>query len=454
MKKLQKNILLAYSVGSIGTGIFSTVPSILLLYYMTNILGIPVQLAALGIFIPKIWDMITDPLVGYISDKTISRWGRRRPYLFVGSWLMPVCFMLIFTVPDFEDPLHSFFYVLSTFILSATTYTIFAVPYMAMPSEMSNDPLQRTRIVSYRMTFAMIGILLGAAMAPTMVEYFGGGKSGYIYMAGILGLICFICMQVTSLFAKDIPLIEQKHKSVALSRQIALAFNNKPFVILQVTYLFQLIGIGVFTSMVPFFVIHVLQQGQGHVGLLFLISLGMSTLSIPVWGMISNRYGKTFGYYLAVFIYAVSLAGLSLSTSFTYGPELVMLLLGFGFAGLQVLPYSLLTDVIHYDTKLTGSSREGILTGIWTACEKTGLAFGPLVAGILLAWFGFIESSENIKALPQAESTLNGILITVSLVPALFVSISTIFITSFKIPQTQEEPQVQLSVESTLKTIR
>ena len=424
MKQLKISHLLGYSSGSLGTGIFSTVPSVLLLYYMTDILGIPAQLAALGIFIPKIWDMFTDPLVGYISDKTVSRWGRRRPYLFVGSWLMPLCFMLIFLVPDFDNPLHSFYYVVSSFILSATTYTIFAVPYMAMPAEMSDDPSERTKIISYRMTVAMIGILCGAALAPMIIEYFGGGKTGYAYMAISLSLICFIAMQITSRCAKYIPLTEKKSENIPLLQQFLLVFENKPFLTLLGSYLLQLIAVGIFTSLIPFFVVHILQENQGHVGVMFLLSLGMSTLSIPLWGMIGTRIGKSLAYQLAVITYGISLVSLFFSPNYPYMPELSMVLLGFGFAGLQVLPYSLLTDVIQYDAILTGSSREGILTGIWTACEKTGLALGPLIAGTLLDIFGFLENSETENIIIQSEATLNGILIAISFVPAAFIFVS------------------------------
>lgn len=434
MKQLKTHQLLGYSSGSLGTGIFSTVPSILLLYYMTDILGIPAQLAAIGIFIPKLWDMITDPLIGYISDKTRSHMGRRRPYLIVGSWLMPVCFMLIFLVPDFEKPLYSFYYVLVMFILSATTYTLFAVPYTAMPAEMSDDPIERTKIISYRMTVVMVGVLSGAAFSPAIIEYFGGGKTGYAYMAVIFSLICFISMQITSLTSKYIPLATEQSNITPLSRQITLIIENRPFLILLGTYLFQIVGVGVFTSMVPFFVVHVLQENQGHIGILFLLSLGMSTLSIPLWGIIGSRFGKIFSYVTAVIIYGVSLISFFLSSNFSYGPELGMVLLGFGFAGLQVIPYSLLADVIRYDARLTGFPREAILTGIWTACEKTGFALGPLVAGTLLALFGFIENSVSGNIVKQTESVLDGILITVSLVPAFFVIVSVVTISHIKVP--------------------
>jgi len=431
---MKRRLLAGYSVGSLGTGIFSTVPGVLLLYYMTDILGIPAQYAAWAIFIPKLWDMVSDPLVGFLSDKTKSRWGRRRPYLFVGSWLMPLTFMLVFMTPDFETPLYSFFYILGTFMLAATTYTIFAVPYMTMPAEMSDDPRERTRIISYRMTVALVGILAGGALAPFIVDYFGGGRTGYAYMAVILSAVCFVSMLLTSVCSKYIVLKEQPVQIEPLWSQLKKVVINKPFVGLLSTYLSQLVGVGLFTSLLPYFVVYSLGASQQHVGLLFLVSLGTSTLCIPLWGMLGNKYGKIPTYGLAAVIYAISLACLLLAPSHPYMPYAVMVMLGVGFAGLQVLPYALLTDVIQYDYTLCGVSREGILTGVWTACEKTGLALGPLIAGNILAFSGFVESMSAGQGVSQPETALQGILIGISVVPALLVMSSLLNVKKIKAP--------------------
>ena len=168
----------AFGVGSLGTGVFSTVPSVLLLYFMTSVLGISPALAAITVFIPKFWDVLIDPVIGMVSDRTQSRWGRRRPYMLVGGISMSLFFVLLFSVPAFETPFERFVYVTLAYMACATAYAVFSVPYIAMPAEISRSPEERTTLMSFRMGFAMAGILLGGAGAPFLVDLAGGGRAG------------------------------------------------------------------------------------------------------------------------------------------------------------------------------------------------------------------------------------------------------------------------------------
>lgn len=175
--KVPTSLLVGFSLGSLGTGIFSITPSVLLLYFMTDILGIAAGLAAVALAVPRFWDIVMDPLVGALSDRTRSRWGRRLPYLLVGAILMSLSFVFLFSVPEGLSVDGRFWYVLVIFIVSSTAYSIFAVPYITMPAEMSEVPEERTRIMAYRIGFALAGLLIGATVAPLLVEWFGGGAS-------------------------------------------------------------------------------------------------------------------------------------------------------------------------------------------------------------------------------------------------------------------------------------
>ena len=136
---LKRRVLLGYGIGSLGTGIYSSTPGVLLLFFMTDTLGIPASLAALGVSLPKLWDMVADPIVGGLSDRTRSRWGRRRPWLLGGGLLMLVSYIFLFTVPHFASTTASLLYVAGMFTVTATAYAIFAVPYTAMAAEMSDE---------------------------------------------------------------------------------------------------------------------------------------------------------------------------------------------------------------------------------------------------------------------------------------------------------------------------
>ena len=194
---LRRALCLAYGAGSIGAGIFSTIPGLLLLFYLTDTLAVPAGLAGLAILIPKLWDIVTDPIVGSWSDRTQTRWGRRRPFLLAGALLLPLCFMALFMAPV-GDPIVSFFWVLIAFCAAAGAFTLFQVPYATMPTEMTGDYHERTTLVAYRMAFLTVGILAGGALAPELIEAGGGGVAGYASMSVVLALVTMAAMLVSS----------------------------------------------------------------------------------------------------------------------------------------------------------------------------------------------------------------------------------------------------------------
>ena len=337
---------------------------------------------------------------------------------------MGLSFVFLFSVPDFASPTTSFIYVLIIYIASATAYTIFAVPYISMPAEMSADPHERTVIMSYRMFFAMLGLVLGAALSPQIVEWFGGGRKGFAAMSFIIGGFCAATMIVAFFATKHLPRTEPAQTSSPIMAQIRQGLNNKPFLSLICAYFVQLIGVATFTAMAPFFFVYVLKTSASMAGMFFLFFFGATTLSMPIWSYACRTLGKRSAYILAAMAYAVaSLAFLfvdaatSITTVFA-----ISVLVGLPFGGIMMVPFSMLTDTIQWDGHSSGDRKEGIYTGLWTAGEKTGLAFGPLVAGLLLAAGGFLES--NGAPLQQPELALQAIQAGFAGAPTVFVLLS------------------------------
>lgn len=131
IRTLSRGTYVGYAVGSVGTGLFSTVPGLLLLTFMVRQLQVPAALAGVVILLPRLWDVVTDPLAGSLSDRTRTRWGARRPWLLAGAVTMPVAFALLFQVPRATGT-QAALYVLAIYLLGTTTYTVFQVPYVSM----------------------------------------------------------------------------------------------------------------------------------------------------------------------------------------------------------------------------------------------------------------------------------------------------------------------------------
>ena len=273
--RLSRRVLLGYGIGSLGTGIYSSTPGVLLLFFMTDTLGIPASLAALGVSLPKFWDMIADPIVGGLSDRTRSRWGRRRPWLLGGSLLMLFSYIFLFTVPRFESTWASLVYVTGMFAVSATAYAIFAVPYTAMAAEMSDSSTERVRIMAYRMTLVLLGILAGSALAPMLVATLGGGRHGYAAMSIVVGSMAAGAMLLSFFSTRHVRLHEQPVLHVTWREQMRLVLRNRQFLCLLGVYLVQLLALGTMTAATPYFAVHVLGQDEGLIGRIFLVLMGV-----------------------------------------------------------------------------------------------------------------------------------------------------------------------------------
>lgn len=425
MQPTPRRIILAYSMGSIGTGLYLTVPSILLLYYLTQVLGIAPGLAGLAVFIPRVWDVVTDPVMGWVSDRTRSPLGRRRPYLLVGAIFTSLTFGFLFSAPAFANPMMSFGYVLAIYVLSATAYTIYAVPYLSMPAEMSADSTERARIMSYRMTFAMLGVLAGSAIAPALLEYFGGGSKGFASMSWIIGSACAITMLLAFFGTANAPDISGGVRSSHEKGHLSDIRRDGSFLALALAYIVQLAGFSVFVGATPYFVTDVAGRSEGAISEMFLFLLGGTVASLFVWTHIARLIGKAQAYLVSGIIVAT---GFGLFWLIAFGGSwlvtlAVTLLIGLGFGGLQLLPFVILTDVIHA-ARLRGRDCAGAYTGTWTAVEKGGLAIGPLIVGGVLGFGGYVSAAGE-----QTSSAIEAIRSAMTLVPAALIlaSIPIIF---------------------------
>lgn len=420
---LRRSLCLAYGAGSIGAGIFSTIPGLLLLFYLTDTLAVPASIAGLAIVVPKVWDIITDPIVGAWSDRSDTPWGRRRPFLLAGALTLPLCFIGLFAAPP-GDPMFAFVWVIVAFCLAATAFTLFQVPYAAMPAEMTTDYHERTTLIAYRMAFLTVGILAGGALAPALVKSGGGGPAGYLQMAVVLSVITMLAMLIAFFGTRHAPSTAAVAHTLGLRAQIGVALANRDYRRLLIAYGLQCVALGAVLAAVPYFVRYTLGADEGVVTLLFVCLVAPAIVTMPLWTAISRRRGKRFAYVLATLIFAVMAASLIFA-----GPGPLVLvgvqvgLLGVGFAGLQVFPFALLPDLIDADAQRTGLRREGVFTALWFVGEKAGFATGAWLVSAMLAATGFLERRAG-ELVVQPDTALLGIHIAMAIVPAVLAVLS------------------------------
>lgn len=402
-----------------GTGLFAASSSILLLYYLTDTLGVAAAVAGLVLFIPKLWDVVFDPLVGLASDRLHSRWGRRQPFLVAGALLAGVSFWATFQAPAAVDGAMRPLVAGLAFFLGMSGYALFAVPYAAMAAEMSEDSHERTRIMAWRMGGALVGTLLGAVAAPMLVSAGGSGQAGHSFMGGVIAAAITLAMGITALGARALPGRPRLEAAQPGAReQLRLALAHRAYFVLLLGYACVLVGNGAMAAAAPYFVVHVLRQPPDAVGAVFGCLIVAGLAAMPLWAALSRRFGKRACAVGSALVFALALAALYGVRAASPAPLLwgLCALAGVGFAGTQLLPFSMLTDLIHEDTLRTGLQREGSFTGLFIAGEKAGLALGPLVTAWVLSATGFVASAGGAAA--QSAAAVTGVAVAFTLVPA------------------------------------
>ena len=410
--------IIGISAGSFGAGVFSTVPTVLLLYYCTEILTIGPAVAAAIVFIPKAWAIVWDPVVGNLSDGIRPPGRRRTPFILAGAIGVALTFALLFNAPGGSSA-TTIIYVALMYFAMASAYSVFAVPYLAIPAEISSIAAVRERLMVWRMGFAMTGVLTGAGIAPHLVAMTGGGRQGYGVMALIVAASCGVAMLVTY-FTVHRHHVRDQHTAASdkdVRRTLAMVVGNREYVRLWFAYLLAMSGASMLLAMVPYFVTYILGNSESVAGTMLLILFAGTVVALPFWSRLLRAWGGWQAFAIAVVAYMALTGGFMLVPSSVdiMHVAILFLTLGVPFAGLQLLPFTLLAHIAHASAE-DGERVEGVYTGIWTAGEKLALAIGPAAAALGLAVFGFVSGAAE-----QSADTLGGLQTVMSVGPAVFL---------------------------------
>ncbi|MQY06898.1 MFS transporter [Actinomadura macrotermitis] len=404
--------LLGYGIGSVGTGVFSAVPGLLLLYYLTDVLGAPAALAGAVLVLPKAWDVVLNPVVGAASDREAVRTGRRTRLLLTGALALPVLFAAMFALPS---PLLTG----AAFLLAATAFACFQVPYVALPAEISELPDQRSRAMAWRVVCLTLGILLAGGLAPALVDAAGGGRGGYALMGAVVGALLLAATLAAALATRWIP-SRPGPRPLGLAAALRTARGNRPFFALLGAFTTQSLAVAVMLAGAPYIATYRL-DGYGLTSAMFVCMVAPSALAVPMWRRLGRRYGQETCYLFAVVLFAAIAAllypAVSAGTPFVLA---LTALIGVCYAAVQLLPLSLLPETVHADTGRTGHAQAGAFTGLWTAAETGALALGPGLFALLLAATGF-RSADFEHPVRQPDSALTGLTAGFTFVPALLL---------------------------------
>lgn len=413
-----------YAIGSLGTGGFATVPGLVLLFYLTDVLGVAAALASVVVFLPKAWDVIIAPVLGSLSDRTMLRHGSRARWLLIGGLILGPMFAVMFAAPAALQGAAAAAWVGLFFLLAVSGFAAFQVTYLAMPAEFTDDYRERTRIMGTRIIFLTLSILLFGAGAPVLVNLFGSGRAGYAAMGVVVGLLLAASATVCWSVMRRTPSVSAAASEPTLRERITAVRENRWFLLLMLTFVLQGFGVGAMLAAVPYLATYILGGGELQQTLLFVCLVAPAIVVMPLWTHLSRRIGKTRGFLLASLVFGLAAVGLALSRSLPGVAVYALVgMVGVAYAGMQMFPLAMLPDTLAADAAIHGQQRAGVFTGVWAAAETVALALGSAVVGLILAATGFI-SSEAGTTVTQPDSALGGIVIAFAVFPAIMLALS------------------------------
>ena len=428
----------AYGIGDYAICLYWSGVGLYLLYFYTDIVGISPLLAgwiyALGIA----WDAITDPFMGYMAERTRTKMGSYRPYIFYGSIPLALSFVLLFWVPPFEGTLL-FLFLLVVNLIHRTCFTIVSVPYSSLTARITDDSDERTKLTTARMLAASFGTLTVSAFGFPIVLWFGGGEEalGFIYLGMVAGLTAVLILSITVYFVKErnfefnqseLPSFKKVSQSVASNYPFWIVFGS--ILILGSTTL-------MFNNNLIYFAKYYLDLHE-YQGLILGVSSGVSFLVIPIWAFAALKIGKKNAWMISMIFLLIGFITFYFYPIKSLNELLIILgLIGIGNGATGILFWSMLPDTIEYGEWKSGIRTESSLYGFMTFAQKGAIAFAAVILGMALTVIGFEPNQV------QTQETLDGLKSLMTWIPLAGACISFILVYFYPIDKAFHKKLIQ-----------
>lgn len=436
----------SWGIGALGVAILMNSGAFLVLAYLITVVKMAPALAGLIMLITKIFDAISDPVMGAISDRAKFKSGRRRPFMFVGTFVSTIAFALLFTMPVFESEGLKAAYALGVLLLYTLGYTIFNVPYMAMSAEMTENYEERTSLHGVRAMFVSIGSSIVSAGAPLLLQIMGRDWDAYAVVGLVLAAVIFSAMIACWFGTADARSTEHQPTEHNFLKQLGLLAENKHFLVIALTKLLQLLAVMSGASVSLIFFMDYLRINLAYLTIIGLFGTIVTIIAVPILTRLAANIGKRNTYivsaaitifgYLSWSLLPIGFgeipvaagAGVPGLPEGLNSPDVLFSLLwrsavfGIVIAGNVMMAMSMLMDAIEYDALRTGMRREGVYAACYSFVEKFSSSFGPFLVGLILQFTGYDNLLE--RGATQSAEALEGIAVGMSYLPASFTALS------------------------------
>lgn len=443
-RKIPFSDKLGYGLGNFSTGVGMQVVNVFLLLYCTDILRIPASFVGIALSLGVVWDAVTDPAMGFISDKTKSRrFGRRHLYLLIGGIGIGITNFIFWNIDTALPTSVKFTIVLIDLLAIKTFMTIYVTPYTALGAELSNDFNERTAIQSIKTVFFLVGLAFVSVVGMSLffkptADYPHGqlNPSAYgnmgLFTSMIIIIFAVLCYFLTKKYIPYLIIPEESNVKRSWASELSASFKqifvNKSFLYVAMAYMFINTASGILTNTGLHVFTYTFAMNSNQISIILAVQLVVSIISQPAWTLISKKIDKkpamNLGIILCliaslIFLLMVFFKDLIRGSVTFFIPFAI--LGGFGTGGLFTLPLSMVADVIDVDELHTGKRTEGSYYGSLTLLYKMSQSFTLLILGFVLDAINFKQGSHV-----QTDSTV--VILGITVASSLIITFALAFL--------------------------
>jgi len=415
-EKLSVKTKIAYAIGDFGNSVGpGTVVPFWYLYFLTDVAKLDPGLAVVALGIGKLWDAVNDPLVGMLSDRTRTRWGRRRPFLLFGAIPYGVTFALLWIVPPIENQILLTFYFAFMYMLFDTAFTLVGCPYDALTPELTLDHDERTSLMTYRMFVSIVAGLLSALIFGLFVfPAFADPRPAFLVI-GISCGITFVPTVLVTFFGTRERVEFQSVEPIRFVESLRFLLRNREWRQVVVIRLLSWLPVDIASTVFAYLLIYWTGMTEGESSIMQALILASAVVFLPVVLWMARRFEKKNAYIIATVSWIVFMLAILLIPQGAKVPVYIVAIgVGLGVSSAHVLPNAMSPDVIEVDELMSGQRQEGIYSGVNVFVRKLSTMLVIALTGLVLKWTGYVESAAQ-----QSPQTLTAIRVIISVFPAV-----------------------------------
>jgi GPH family glycoside/pentoside/hexuronide:cation symporter len=429
---------IVYGVGDLGFSMNNSIISSLFPIFMMDVIGLSPALAAVILFVGRSWDYVNDPIVGHLSDRTRTRWGRRRPFLLFGAIPFGLSFVLLWLSPNFSQTGLIIYYSVAYIIYEAMA-TIVYMPYYALTPELTEDYDERTKLTSFRMLFNIVGSLTAYVFPMLVIGSMVPDNTKKVMIMALIAAAIAATPLLMVFFGTKEKKEYMQEKQPKLIPSLKAAFKNRPFIFGAGIYLLTWMTIVVLETNLLIYIKYILQRPDQS-SLIMATIFVTAIFALPIWNWAAKHWNKRLAYIIGVSFWAVVMIILIMVTPQT--PFWIIMILcvmaGIGVSAAQVLPWAIIPDAIEWDEWMTFERHEGMFYSLITLLGKIGNSIAGPASLLVLEATGY-----QAGALVQPDSALLGIRLVIGPIPAILLIGGIVFALFYPLSREQHHKIVE-----------